>query len=159
IFISIDDNEIQNLRKIADDVFGEDNFVCQFIWRRRASSALSDNNVSTDHEYVLAYQKGELKDFSGIEKDFKAYSNPDNDEGGPWVLGDLIVGMTASMRPNQAYDLINPETNKKYPFNPNRVWAYIPTSMDKLISEKRVFFPDDIAKRPMMKRFQNELKS
>lgn len=159
IFISIDDNELANLRKLCDEVFGEINLVCQFIWKRRASSALADNNVSTDHEYVLAYQKGELKDFKGIEKDFKSYSNPDNDPRGPWVLGDLTVGMNSTMRPNQAYDLIDPYSGKKYPYNPNRVWAYIPESMNKLISEKRVFFPDDETKRPMLKRFQNELSS
>lgn len=159
IFISIDDNEVHNLRKLLDEIFGEENFVCQFIWKRRSSSALSDNNVSTDHEYVIAYQNGSLELFLGIEKDFKSYSNPDNDFRGPWVLGDLTVGMTASMRPNQAYDLIDPITNNIYPYNPNRVWAYIPDSMSNLIKENRVYFPNDTSKRPMLKRFQNELKS
>lgn len=159
IFISIDDNEVHNLRKICDEIFGEDNFVAKFIWKRRASSALSDNNVSTDHEYVLAYNKGGLKDFLGIAKDFKSYSNPDNDTRGPWVLGDLTVGMNSTMRPNQAYDLIDPNTKKRYPFNPNRVWAYIPESMNKLIEQNKVYFPDDDQRRPMLKRFQNDLNS
>lgn len=159
IFISIDDNEVANLKKICDEIFGDNNFVATFIWKRRASSALADNNVSTDHEYVLAYQKGGLLDFNGIEKDFKSYSNPDNDPRGPWVLGDLTVGMNSTMRPNQAYDLTNPLNNKRYPYNPNRVWAYIPESMDKLIKANKVYFPDDVTKRPMLKRFQNELNS
>lgn len=67
--------------------------------------------------------------------------------------------MTASMRPNQAYDLVNPKTGDIFRCNPNRVWAYIPESMDKLIADGRVIFPDDTSKRPMLKRFQNELKS
>lgn len=159
IFISIDDNEVHNLRKICDEVFGERNFVAKLIWKRRASSAMADNNVSTDHEYVVCYQKGALIGFTGIEKDFKSYSNPDNDPRGPWVLGDLTVGMTASMRPNQAYDLIDPSTNQVYPYNPNRVWAFIPESMDKMIRENRVIFPEDVTRRPMQKRFQHELKS
>lgn len=159
IFISIDDNELENLKLICNEVFGEDNFVGTFIWKRRASSALADNNVSMDQDYVVCYQKGSLSGFLGIEKDFKNYKNPDNDPRGPWVLGDLTVGMTASMRPNQAYDLVNPCTGKVYSFNPNRVWAFIPDSMDKMISEGRVFFPDDTSKRPMQKRFKNELKS
>ncbi len=159
IFISIDDNEVVNLRKICDEVFGEENFIGQLIWKRRASSAMADNNISTDHDYVICYQKGEFHGFVGKEKDFKNYSNPDNDPRGPWVLGDLTVGMTASMRPNQAYDLVNPKTGKVYPFNPNRVWSYIPESMDKMIAEQRVVFPEDVSKRPMQKRFQNELKS
>ncbi|OYT15037.1 MAG: site-specific DNA-methyltransferase, partial [Bacteroidetes bacterium 4572_77] len=159
IFISIDDNEVHHLRKLCDEVFGEENFLGEFIWKRRASSALSENNISNDHEYVISYQKSELVNFYGIEKDFKNYTNLDDDSRGPWVLGDLTVGMTASMRPNQAYDLIDPKTNITYPCNPNRVWAFIPESMKKMIDEGRVHFPDDPSKRPMQKRFQNELKS
>jgi len=159
IFISIDDNEVENLRKMCNEIFGDENFIASFIWKRRASSAMADNNVSADHEYVLCYQKGGISGFRGIPKDFKKYSNPDGDSRGPWVLGDLTVGMTASMRPNQAYDLIDPESGAKYKFNPNRVWAYIPESMDRMIAEGRVVFPADESKRPMQKRFKNELKS
>ena len=159
IFISIDDNEVSNLRKLCDEIFGEENFVAQFIWKRRSSSAMSQNSVSNDHEYVMCFQKGCLIGFSGNEKDFKNYANPDNDPRGPWVLGDLTVGMTASMRPNQAYDLVDPKTGIKYPYNQNRVWAFIPESMNKMIAEERIIFPKDITKRPMQKRFQNELKS
>lgn len=159
IFISIDDNEQANLKLLCDEIFGEENFVAKFIWKRRSSSALSDNNVSTDHEYVLVYNKGNLKDFLGIPKDFKSYSNPDNDARGPWVLGDLTVGMNSTMRPNQAYDLIDPTTKKIYPFNPNRVWAYIPESMNKLIEQNKIYFPDDELKRPMLKRFRHDLNS
>lgn len=159
IFVSIDDNEVDNLRKVCNEIFGEENFVGQLIWKRRASSAMADNNLSADHDYVVCYQKGDLEGFVGYEKDFKNYDNPDNDQRGPWVLGDLTVGMTASMRPNQAYDLVDPKTGNTYPFNPNRVWAYIPESMNKLIEEGRIFFPEDISKRPMLKRFKDELKS
>jgi adenine-specific DNA-methyltransferase len=159
IFISIDDNEVTNLRKICDEAFGTDNFVAQLIWKRRASSAMADNSVSADHDYVLVYQKGKFAGFVGYLKDFKNYSNPDKDPRGSWVLGDLTVGMTAAMRPNQAYDLVDPKTGDVYPFNPNRVWSFIPDSMNKIILEGRVVFPKDITKRPMQKRFQNELKS
>jgi len=159
IFISIDDNEAPNIRKVCDEVFGADNFVAELLWKRRASSALADNNVSSDHEYVVSYQIGAMDGFNGILKDFKNYSNPDKDPRGEWVLGDLTVGMNASMRPNQAYDLVDPKTGNKYPFNPNRVWAYIPESMNKLLEEKRVVFPTDTDKSPMLKRFRNELNS
>jgi len=121
---------------------------------------MADNNVSTDHDYVVTYQKGNLYGgFTGYSKDFKRYSNPDNDPRGPWILDNLTVGMSAAMRPNQAYDLVNPKTGKKYPFNPNRVWAFIPQTMARMIEEGRIFFPDDETKRPMQKRFQTELKS
>jgi adenine-specific DNA-methyltransferase len=159
IFISIDDNEVHNLRKICDEIFGENNFIAKFIWKRRASSAMADNNVSADQDYVICYQKGLLTGFIGIKKEFQKYSNPDNDPRGSWVLGDLTVGMTAAMRPNQAYDLVDPKTGNVFPFNPNRAWAYIPESMERMVSEGRVIFPNDTSKRPMQKRFQKELKS
>ncbi len=159
IFISIDDNEVPNLRKICDEIYGVENFVAEFIWKRRVSSAMADNNVSADQDYVICYQKGLLEGFLGIGKDFKKYSNPDNDPRGPWILDNLTVGMNSSMRPNQAYDLVDPSTGKVYPFNPNRVWAFIPESMNRMIKEGRVIFPNDESKRPMQKRFQNELKS
>lgn len=156
--ISIDDNEVRNLKNICDEVFGEDNFITKFIWKRRSSSALTENCVSVDHEYVLGYKKSNIL-FKGRAKDFKNFTNPDNDPKGSYVLGDLTVGMTASMRPNQAYDLINPQTGIVYPYNPNRVWSYIPESMNKLIEENGIFFPDSPNKRPMKKRYMSELKS
>lgn len=158
IFISIDDNEIENLRKICDEIFGEQNFIAQLIWKRRVASALSSDNVSLDHEYVLCFQKSKCNIFRGLAKDYSNYKNPDNDPRGPWIADNLTVGMTASMRPNQAYDLVNPKTGKIYPYNPNRVWAFIPESMEQLIADNRIIFPDDTSKRPMQKRFKNELK-
>ena len=159
IFISIDDNEVTNLRKVCDEVFGEENFVGCGVWKRRTSSAMDQSKVSTDHEYVLIYHKGQFEPFKGIEKDYKGYSNPDNDPRGPWVAGDLTVGMNADMRPNQFYDLIDPKTGKVYHPNYNRVWSYAPDSMQKLIEENRIVFPEDTNQRPMKKRFANELKS
>src|ERR1035437_1730137 len=79
IFISIDDIEINNLKLICDEIFGSNNFITSFIWRRRASSQLSNNNVSVDHEYVIAYFKTNDTKLFGIKKDYKNYSNPDND--------------------------------------------------------------------------------
>ena len=67
--------------------------------------------------------------------------------------------MGKDLRPNQFYSLIDPKTNISYPANPNRVWAYAPSSMERIILEERVIFPSDPKKRPMLKRFQNELKT
>ena len=158
IFVSIDDHEVHNLRLLMDEVFGEENFVGEFVWKRRASSALAERLVSTDHEYVVAYQRASFTSF-GIAKDFESYSNPDGDSRGDWTAGDLTVGMNKDQRPNQYYDLIDPITGISYPPNPNRVWAYIPDSMNKLIAERRVIFPSNTSKRPMLKRFKNELRS
>ncbi|MFZ3142384.1 site-specific DNA-methyltransferase [Polaromonas sp.] len=158
IFISIDDNEQAQLKLLCDEVFGQENHLGDFVWRRRASSALAERRVSSDHEHVLAYHRGEFSSL-GMPKDYKNFSNPDGDPRGEWVSGDLTVGMGADERPNQFYDLVDPETGKRYAPNRNRVWSYIPESMDKLIAEGRVLFPSDINRRPMLKRFKQDLRS
>ncbi|MEC5425122.1 DNA methyltransferase [Virgibacillus sp. C22-A2] len=157
IFVSIDDNEYSNLKKVMDEIFGENNFLATFVWKRRASSAMADRLVSTDHEYVICYQNGEFTSFNGLEKEFKGYSNPDGDPRGDWTKGDLTVGMTKEQRPNQYYDIKNPKTGKIYKPSSKRIWAYIKESMDKLIDENKIVFPDDENQRPMYKRFKHDM--
>lgn len=159
VFISIDDNEYSHLKDICDEIFGNQSYLATFVWKRRASSQMDKSKCSADHEYILAY-KGKCFDaLRGIDKDFKGYSNPDNDPRGPWTTGDLTVGMAGDMRPNQYYDLVDPKTGKIYKPNYNRVWSYIPESMNQLIAENRIVFPEDTSKRPMKKRFASELDS
>lgn len=119
---------------------------------------MSATNWSVDHEYVLAYRKSHIADLKGNEKTYERYSNPDNDPRGPWIADNLTVGMTSTQRPNQAYNIVDPKTGIEYPYNPNRVWAFIKESMNKLIEDNRIVFPDDPKKRPMQKRFKYELK-
>ena len=159
IFVSIDDHEAHNLRAVMNEIFGEENFVATFVWKRRASSALAEKRVSVDHEYVVAYHKGGLGCFAGIGKTYESYSNPDGDPNGDWTLGDLTVGMTKEQRPNQFYDLVDPKTGRRFRANPNRVWAFVPESMAAEIAEGRVVFPPDLQSRPMVKRYRKNLKS
>ena len=159
IFISCDDNEVDNVIRICSEIFGGTKFLATFVWKRRSSSAMDTSNCSTDHEYVISFFKEKFFKFSGIKKSYKGYANPDNDPRGPWTTGDLTVGMTADMRPNQYYDLIDPKTGKIYKPNYNRVWSYVKESMDKLISENKIIFPEDTNQRPMRKRFASELKT
>ena len=118
---------------------------------------MADKLVSKDHEYLLCYQKSKFSSFNGIEKDFKNFSNPDKDPRGDWTKGDLTVGMTREQRPNQFYNIIDPKTGITYKPSPTRVWSYIKESMDKLIEENRIYFPNDPSQRPMFKRFKNEM--
>lgn len=159
LFVSIDDYEVGALRLLLDEIFGADQFLAQLVWRRRTSTALADYNMSSDHEYVLAYQRGAFAGFRGHDKTFAGYANPDDDPRGDWTTGDLTVGMGRDQRPNQFYDLTDPATGRVFGANPNRVWAYAPDSMARLLAEGRVLFPDDAARRPMLKRFKNELRS
>jgi adenine-specific DNA-methyltransferase len=159
IFISIDDNEHVNLKMICDEIFGKSNYLTSLVWRRRASSQMSQNNVSVDHEYVVAYFKSDDSKFYGLKKDYKNYSNKDSDPKGLWTLGDLTVGMTKDQRPNQFYDLIDPYTNIVYKANPKRVWTYAPETMKEKLSEGRIVFPKTENGRPMFKRYLTDLKS
>lgn len=159
IFISIDDNEHSHLKLLCDEIFGAKNYISSLIWRRRASSQMSQNNISIDHEYVVSYFKSNNSEFKGSQKDYKNYSNPDNDPRGSWTLGDLTVGMTKDQRPNQFFDLVDPKTGLVYPPSPKRVWTYFPETMNTKIEEGRVVFPKTILGKPMLKRYSKELKT
>src|SRR5699024_1608551 len=96
IFISIDDTEQANLKKIADEIFGEKNFLAQIVWERAFSPINLKKNFSESHDYILVYGKDTTKIVSnGIKRSQEAndrYSNADNDPRGPWTSGDLSVG-------------------------------------------------------------------
>ncbi len=164
---SIDDYEFNTLHLLMRQVFGNDAWEASFIRKRRSSSAMSQNLISQDHEYVTCYTKQAFSEAKGIPKEYGSYRNPDNDPKGDWMLDNLTVGMNAEQRPNQFYDLVSPFSCIKYPANPNRVWAYIPESMDTRIEDGKIAFPDDPKylelgmkiSSPMLKRYKAELKS
>lgn len=161
IFISIDDNEQENLKKMCNEIFGEENFIMSFVWKTRQASGkqIAENNTSKEHEYILCYGKTDNAHFAGINRDRSNYSNPDNDPRGDWAKHPLDIGSTSTERPNCYYDLIDPETGIKYPANPNRVWAYSPDSMEKLLEEGKIIFHPEGKTRPYLKKFWSELKS
>jgi len=129
-----------NLKLICHEIFGASNHLGTFCWKRRSSSALADKYLSIDHEYILCFQKGNFSSFKGLEKTYENYKNPNNDPRGDWMLDNLTVGMNKTMRPNQFYDLLDPVTGNVFSPNPNRVWTYIPESMNKMIEQGRIFF-------------------
>ncbi len=158
IFISIDDNEIANLRKICDEVFGEENFVSEFIWKSRQNK---DNRnltgVSIDHEYILAYSKNNSKRaLKGAERKTEQYTNPDNDPRGPWASANMAGLLPADQRPNCHYDLINPATGINYG-RPEMGWRYDRNTMSKLIEEDRIIWPENPDGRPRKKSFLSEI--
>lgn len=159
IFISIDDNEVDNLKKLCNEIFGEDNFIGLFIWKRRTGSNDAKNNVSIDHEYIICFAKGENVLLNGIIKDFANYKNPDNDPRGPWAKDNLTCGKTASERPNLYYPITDPKTGITYECNPNHVWRYEPERMKRLIAENKIIFPKNGTGIPMYKRHKAEVRS
>ena len=158
IFISIDDNEVHHLRKLCDEVFGEENFVGQLIWKSRQNKDnRTTTGVSTDHEYVICFSKNpDERALKGSERKEEQYSNPDNDSRGPWVSGNMVGLKDESQRPNLHYNLINPETSIDYG-KPFMGWRYEPKTMSKLIVEKRIIWPENHSGRPRRKVFLSEL--
>lgn len=158
IFISIDDNEVTNLRKVCDEVFGEENFIAEFIWKSRQNK---DNRnltgVSIDHEYILTYSKTNyIRSIKGAERKTEQYTNPDNDPRGPWASANMAGLLSADQRPNCHYDLINPATGINYG-KPEMGWRYDKKTMSKLIEENRILWPDTPNGRPRKKSFLSEI--
>lgn len=160
IFISIDDNEVSNLRKMCDEIFGEENLLGVFVWKRRQNpDSRNQSNVSIDHEYVVAYSKTPSSQLHGTLIDTSKYQNPDNDPRGPWASIDLSGLATKEQRPNLHFDIVDPSTRVSYPPNPNRGWSKSPQVVNKMIAEGRILFPKSPGGRPREKKFLNDLKS
>ena len=160
IFVSIDDNEAANLKLLMDEVFGAENFVAQLVWKSRQNK---DNRnftgVSIDHEYVLGYScSTDFRTFKGAERNIKSYTNTDNDPRGSWASGNMVGILSESLRPNCHYDLVNPETGVNYG-KPKMGWRYDKNTMQRLISENRILWPESPQGRPRRKVFLNELSN
>ncbi|MGE8402593.1 MAG: site-specific DNA-methyltransferase [Delftia tsuruhatensis] len=154
IFISIDDSEAANLKLLCDEIFGAQNFYCNFIWKRRSGAMDSVDNTSVDHEYVLCYGKNKGR-LAGIERTYAGYTNPDNDPRGPWKADNLSAGKAGG---DVYYPIKDPATGNEFLPPQGRYWPYSRKTMAEKISEGRVIFPADSSGRPMLKRFKNEAK-
>jgi adenine-specific DNA-methyltransferase len=161
IFISIDDNEVHNLRKLCDEVFGEGNFIGDFVWKsRQIVDSRNKTGFSNDHEFILVYCNN-LKEsaLQGKSIDVSKYSNPDNDSRGLWMSNTMLGLANAAQRPNLHYPIIDPKTGIEYPCNPDTGWRFSKETMAQKISEGRILFPKDPNGRPREKKFLNELET
>lgn len=159
IFISIDDGELSSLRNICDDLFGEENFIGQFVWKSRVSEdTRAKTGLSADHEYIVCYRKDEGVSLRGAEKDLNKFKNPDNDPRGAWRSADITGLATKDKRPNLHYDLINPETGVNYGCPP-KGWRFERNSMAKRIEEGRILWPSSNDGRPRQKLFLDDMDS
>lgn len=160
VFVSCDDNEVHNLRCMLNEVFGEENFVAQFVWKaRQFTDARATTNVSTDHEYILAYSRTPDFALRGIERDESKFSNPDNDPRGAWMSRSILGLATRDQRPNLHYDIIEPNTGRVFPPNPATGWRYAKERMQEMIADGRVLFPAKDDGRPREKKFRQEMQS
>ena len=131
-----------NLKKLCNEVFGEENFVAQFPWRKRTAKSDVPFGISQDYEWVVCYAKS--ADFVAcIEGGTRKYFETDDLPGKPWRIHDLTTQRNASERPNSYFTMVNPQTGKEYPCNPNRTWAVTKETFEQYYEQKRIVFPDD----------------
>ncbi len=159
IFISIDDVEINNLRKICDEIFGSSNFVANIIWQKKTSSD-ARMDISAAHDYILCFAKKRNLDkyiFNYLpydEERLASYTNPDNDPRGVWASVD-ITGQTGRAPKSQFYEITTPSGEKYIPPE-GRCWAMAQNTFEQLYKDNRLWFGSDGKNRPRLKKFLSE---
>lgn len=147
IFISIDDGEQDNLRKMLSEIFGEDEFLAQCVRKRRDSQANLSKNISPIHEYVVIYCKhsGDVLNKIAANIDEKEYKNPDNDPRGPYKT------MPCTNKGGAVYSVVTP-TGKTIV----EEWRFKRETYDTLFKDNRLIFPKGGDGKPRYKLFLSE---
>lgn len=158
IFISIDEHEEENLKKISNEIFGCSNFVGTIIWERAFAPKNDAKYLSDSHDYVLVFAKTIDKFQIGLlprsEEANARYKNPDNDPRGPWTADNMTVKTYSA---NYDYEIVTPNGSVMSPPN-GRCWFTSKERMDKLIQENRVWFGETGGNMPRLKRFLSDVQ-
>ena len=158
IFISIDDNEADNLKKICGEVFGESNFVAQLIWERAFSPKNDARFISNSHDYVLMIAKSIDNFVIGrlprTEEANARYSNPDNDQRGVWMSSDISV---KTYNAENDYPITTPSGRVVEP-PAGRCWSLSAKAFAERLQDNRIWFGPDGDGTPRIKRFLTDLK-
>jgi len=159
IFISIDDNEQANLKKLCDEIFGEENFVAQIVWERAYAPVNLKKHFSESHDYIVCYGKNiNLSINNGLKRSEEAdnrYLNPDNDPRGVWQSDNFSVGPAVE---SNIYKIISPSGRENYPPN-GRSWRVSEEKFKEMLLDNRVWFGEDGNGVPRQKRFLSEVKN
>ena len=158
IFISIDDNEVENLRKLCDEIFGEQNFVAQLIWERAYSPKNDARFISNSHDYVLMYCKDinifKIGRLPRTDEANARYSNPDNDPRGVWKPSDMSV---KTYNADSDYPITTPSGRIVEP-PAGRCWSLSRKAFRERLQDNRIWFGSNGDSVPCIKRFLSELK-
>lgn len=158
IFISIDDNEQDNLKKVCCEIFGEKNFIAQFVWNRKNGRQNDSKFVSVNTEYVICFAKNiEICSFNLLprtEELNSSYKNPDNDPRGPWTTTKLDA-KSGSKDSNYEYMFPNGVVWKP---SVGRYYAYSTETLEKLYNDNRIWFGENGNNVPRVKKFLSEVK-
>ena len=153
IFVSIDDHEVYNLRMVMNEVFGPENFIGGFVWRKKVGAGSDSKLFYRQHEHILMFARNisQIKQlFQPLtEKQKQEYENPDNDPRGPWAKTDL--NRTGDNDPNRIYEVVSP-TGKSFTY----CWTYTEQNFQKLIDDNRIWWGKTGNAKPKKKRFLKE---
>jgi adenine-specific DNA-methyltransferase len=163
IFVSIDDNEVHNLRAIMNEIFGEENFITELVWKKRVSPANDSQWFSSDHEYIISYAKSKENwspyRLDRTDKQNSYYKNPDNDPRGPWNSAAYTCNKNKDERPNLYYPITNPNTCEEIWPRETAVWAYSQETHQEHIKENLLYWgADGLSKSPRKKQYLTEAK-
>ena len=158
IFISIDDYEEDNLKKICNEIFGERNFVACVAWQRNYAPISLKKFFSESHEYCYIYAK-DLNQFQmnllpRSDKQNKDYKNPDNDPRGVWKVGNLTVGPAVE---KQVYEIVGP-TGRKFLPPSGYCWRFTKEKFEEMRKDNRIWFGTDGNNSPVPKLFLTEVQ-
>ncbi len=140
IFISIDDNEQANLKLLCDEIFGEENFIATFPWRKRTAKSDVPFGISQDYEWIVCYANNFEASIEGNERKYYVTEDFPNR---PWRFHDMSTQRRADERPNSDFTMINPKNGKEYPVNKMAVWRITKNDFQKYYDEGRIIFPGD----------------
>ncbi|MCW7474569.1 site-specific DNA-methyltransferase [Leptospira levettii] len=162
IFISIDDGEVAHLRKVCDEIFGEENFVEQIIWKKRGGPP-NDKILGSVHEYIICYSKDSLALKLNLrnrtEDQLSRYKNPDNHPKGDWAADNLMANVKGGRFVSSLYfPILNPNTNEEHYPSSNGNWRFNKTKIEQLLLNNEIYFGEDGKGRPKLKRFLSEVK-
>ena len=156
IIITMDENEIENLKKLCNEIFGEQNYIQEIIWNKKFSPQNDAKYFSLNHESLLCYAKNkqlfERKLLPATEEMKKRYKNPDNDPRGVWTSGDCTIGRVTE---KDYYPIITPSGREVYPAKGN-VWRFSKETFQKLRDDNRLWFGENGDNMPRVKRFWSE---
>lgn len=161
IFISIDEHESHNLRKMCDEIFGGQNFISQIVWEKRYTRSNNARRFTTLTEPLLCYAKNitlvtDIKEKRN-EKADSIYSNPDNDPRGAWTSVSYVNPATKDQRPNLSYPLYNPFTGASIE-HPTNAWKYEKATYEKHVRENRLYWGKSGENTyPRLKKFLSEM--
>ena len=157
IFVSIDDNEVTNLRVVLDDIFGAENFVASVIWQKKYSTKADSKDFSESHDFLICYRRSEVAQIRGLPRSDAqeaTYKNPDGDPRGAWASDNLL---RTEVREYAIFPISGPSGQEHWPPEGSS-WRFNKEKISELIAENRIWFGETGNSKPRLKRFRSEVR-